>query len=306
MTHFENLLEKGDSAEVASLTRQLLEQMLEEIHSPTRIDDLWPVVESESRFKEMRQHWSGWKKPFRERQWEAWCRDMEKMAYNTRPYCLRCGECCQKGSPTLYIEDQEILLRGIIKRHDLMTLRFGEIGFSKSKNDLVLITEERVKIKEKPGNRQCHFFTPEEKGCRIYENRPRQCRTMECWNPDQFQSLEGLPFLSRKALMNPDDPLLPVIEAHGKRCDLSQLHEILKRIRRGGAFAQEEVLDLVLYDQHLRDFLEEKQGIGVENQDFLFGRPLKELIPGFGFQFEIGPDGTFNLRPLVFKAESAV
>jgi Fe-S-cluster containining protein len=306
MIDLEDFLEKGDSAEFESLTRKLLEGLLEAIHSSVQIEELWLVVESESRFKEMRNYWSGWKRPFRERQWEAWCRDMEKMAYQTRPYCLLCGECCQKGSPTLYIEDQEILLRGMIKRTDLMTLRFGEIGFSSAKNDLVLISEERVKIKEKPGSRQCLFFNPEEKGCHIYENRPRQCRFMECWNPDQFQALEGLKFLSRKGLMNSDDPLLPVIEAHEKRCDFSKLHEILKRVRRGGAFAQEEILDMVFYDQHLRDFLAEKQGIGVENQDFLFGRPLKELILTFGFQLETGPDGTFSLRPMVFKGKSAV
>ncbi len=143
---------------------------------------------------------------------------MEKAAYATRPYCLRCGDCCRQGSPTLYVEDMTILRQGIIKRLDLLTLRPGEIGFSNATQDLVLLPEERIKIKEKPGGRECLFLDSETKGCSIYEDRPLQCRVMECWNPDNFQGLNSHTFLSRKELLNPDDPLIPIIESHTKRC----------------------------------------------------------------------------------------
>jgi hypothetical protein len=126
---------------------------------------------------------------------------------------------------------------------------------------------------------------------------------MACWNPDNFQSLEGRRFLSRKDLMNPDDPLIPLIESHGKRCDLSQLHEVLGRIRKGGAFSQQEVLDMLLFDQHLREFLQEKQGLGGEHLEFLFGRSLKAMLPVFGLQLEIDADGTFNIGPMLFRKD---
>jgi Fe-S-cluster containining protein len=306
MIGIEQLLEKGGSTEVESMTRHLLERMLAEIHSPCGIDDLWPDVESQSRFQEMRRYWTGWKRPYREGQWQTWCREMEGLAYGTRAYCLLCGECCQKGSPSLYAEDLPWLRQGFIKRSDLVTLRFGEIGYSPYKNDLVLVSEERIKIKEKPGSRECLFFDPEENKCRIYEKRPLQCRTMECWNPGGFQSLEGLRFLSREDLLNPEDPLIPIIETHGKRCDLAMLHEVLGRILKGGAFAQQEILEMVFFDQHARDFLRERQGFEEGHLDFLFGRSLKEILPIFGLRLEMDEDGTFTIKPPVSDNEKSV
>jgi Fe-S-cluster containining protein len=303
MSDIEHLMEKGDFAEIEILIRHLLEKMLSEIHSPSTIEALWPEIESQSCFQEMRRYWSGWKRSYREGQWEAWCREMEALAYGTRAYCLLCGECCQKGSPSLHAEDINALRQGVINRSDLMTLRFGEIGFSAAQNDLVLVSEEQVKLKEKSGSRECLFFNSEENKCRIYENRPLQCRIMECWNPEGFKTLEGRRFLSRKDLLNPDDPFIPIIEAHSKRCDLSRLHDILGRRQKGGAFSQQEVLEMVLYDQHLREFLREKQGLSDEHLEFLFGRPLRELLSVFGLQLEVDEEGTFKVSPMIFEKD---
>ena len=299
MIDLEYLLEKGNSAEVETLIKQSLDQMLKEIHSPSNLEETWPDLRGKDICQNLINHWPDWNKAHRESRWEALCRELEKTAYGTRPFCLRCGECCQKGSPTLYADDLGILRRGIIKRTELITLRLGEIGFSNVTNDLVLLTEERVKVKEKPGSRQCLFFDPGDKGCRIYEDRPLQCRVMECWNPGGYQSLDSQRFLSRKELLSPDDPMMPVIEAHEKRCAIPKLQEVLSHINRGMASAQEEALDMVLYDQHLRRLLEDQKGIVPESQVFLFGRPLKDLILSFGFRFEKKADGQVGLAPSV-------
>ena len=298
MITLEYLLEKGNSAEVEALVKYSLERLLEEIHSPLNIGEVLPNLQAKDIYQKVIKHWPDWNKAHRESRWEALCRELEKTAYGTRSFCLRCGECCQKGSPTLYTEDLGILKRGIVKRTELITLRPGEIGFSNVTNDLVLLTEERVKVKEKPGSRQCLLFNPENQGCRIYEDRPLQCRVMECWNPDGYQSLEAQLFLSRKELLSPHDPMLPVIEAHERRCAVSKLQEALSRIRRGRTSAQEEALDILMYDRHLRGFMEEKHGIGQESQVLLFGRPLFDLLPSFGFQCHRGPDHQVNLSPI--------
>ena len=299
MIDLEYLLEKGNLAEVETLIKQSLEYMLKEIHSPSTLEEAWPDMQAKDVFQNLIKHWPDWNKAHRESRWEALCRELEKTAYGTRPFCLRCGECCLKGSPTLYADDLGILRQGIIKRTELITLRHGEIGFSNVTNDLVLLTEERVKVKEKPGSRQCLFLNPGDKGCRIYEDRPLQCRVMECWNPDDYQSLDSHRFLSRKELLSPDDPIIPVIEAHEKRCAIPKLQEALSSINKGRASAQEEALDVILYDQHLRRLLEEQKGIGPENQVFLFGRPLKDLIPSFGFRFQKSADGHIGLAPFI-------
>jgi Fe-S-cluster containining protein len=294
----DDLFENENPAKARALAELAFKQLLIDIHSPATIEELWPDFQEKPLFQDMVSHWSQGDKAFRERQWEAVCREMEKTAYATRPYCLRCGECCQKGSPTLYADDLGILRQGILHRMDLITLRPGEIGFSNATNDLVLLTEERVKMKEKPGSRECLLFEAESNTCRIYENRPQQCQALECWNPDLYQPLDSQSFLTRKDLLNPKDPLVPVIEAHTKRCALSKLQEILSKIKMDPRIGQEEAMELIHYDLHLRQLLEKKQGIGPENLVFLFGRSLVDLIPSFGFGFKTKPEGTTILVPL--------
>jgi Fe-S-cluster containining protein len=298
------LFENGNPAEVKALAEQSLKKLLIDIHSPVKMDELWVDFQETPLFQDMISHWSDWHKAYRERQWEALCREIEKTAYGTRPYCLRCGECCRKGSPTLYGDDLGMLHLGMLHRMDLITLRPGEIGFSNATNDLVLLTEERVKVKEKSGTRECLLFEPENNGCRIYENRPLQCQVMECWNPDLYQSLDSHSFLTRRDLLNPDDPLVPVIEAHAKRCALSKLQEALSKIRMDPRLAQEEAMDILQYDLHLREVFEKNHGIGPENQVFLFGRALVDLIPSLGFGFKKKSDGTTILVPLVPEVDS--
>ncbi|MBA4393120.1 MAG: hypothetical protein C0407_06175 [Desulfobacca sp.] len=306
MSETNPLFENENPAEVRALAEQSLKKLLIEIHSPATMDELWADFQEKPLFQEMVSQWSDWHQAYRERQWEALCREMEKMAYGTRAYCLRCGECCRKGSPTLYMGDLGILRRGILHRMDLITLRPGEIGFSNASNDLVLLTEERVKVKEKSGSRECLLFEPEKNGCRIYENRPLQCQAMECWNPDLYQSLDSHSFLTRNDLLNPDDPLVPVIEAHAKRCALSKLQEALSKIRMDIRIAQEEAMDILQYDLHLRELFAEKHGIVPENLVFLFGRALVDLIPSFGFGFKQKSDGATILVPISSEGDASI
>ena len=53
-----------------------------------------------------------------------------KAAYATRPYCIRCGTCCAKGSPTLTVGDLELFTRDIVKPSDVITIRKGEFARS--------------------------------------------------------------------------------------------------------------------------------------------------------------------------------
>jgi Fe-S-cluster containining protein len=234
-------------------------------------------------------HWKAESLEDKEIFWDQCCRDMERLAYATRPYCLRCGECCRKSSPTLYREDFETVRRGIIPRETLITLRQGEMGFSHETGDVVILSEERLKIREKPGRQECLYLEPESGRCAIYENRPLQCRFLECWNPEKFNDLSRRSFLSRKNLINTDDRLLPVLEAHEVRCSLPRFRGLLAAIREGGPSLQEEALEMISYDLHLRGFLRESHGLGMEALGFLFGRPLLAMLPAFGFRLEDEP-----------------
>jgi Fe-S-cluster containining protein len=286
MTPDEFLLKDHSPEPIEVECRKSLGRLLSEIHSPASLDDLWPVIQANAVYRELSENWLSWTESYRKREWEALCREMEKAAYATRPYCLRCGDCCRQGSPSLYIEDLPILRQGTIRRFDLLTLRAGEIGFSNAAQDLVLLPEERIKVKEKPGSRECLLLDPETNSCRIYEDRPLQCQAMECWNPESFDDLNSQRFISRKQLLNPNDPIIPIIESHSQRCAVSALQEALSRIKKGLAAAQDEALDILFFDQHLREYLTQEQGIGPESQLFLIGRPVSDLIHSFGFRLE--------------------
>lgn len=295
MTTDEFFLKNHSPESIEAECRNSLERLLREIQSPASLEDLWPVIRTNAVYRELSENWLSWTESYRKREWEALCREMEKAAYATRPFCLRCGDCCRQGSPTLYLEDLPILRQGTIRRLDLLTLRAGEIGFSNVNQDLVLLDEEQVKVKEKPGSRECLFLDAETGLCGIYENRPIQCRVMECWNPDIFYDLKAQKYLTRKELFNPDDPLVPIIESHSKRCSLDDLQRALSRAQRGFADAQEEALDILFFDQHLREYLDREQGISPENQVFLIGRPVSDLIRSFGFRIEKVGEGPISL-----------
>ena len=78
-----------------------------------------------------------------------------------------------------------------------------------------------------------------------------------------------MPFFHEKNLLNPDDPLIPIIESHTKRCAVPDLQEALSRIKEGIAAAQDEALDILFFDQHLREYLSRGTGNSPENQVFL-------------------------------------
>ena len=283
------------STEMETQTRQALREILYEIQSPSTFESVWVEVSSSQPFRELVKNWECWNRKQRVEGWQRAARVLEQAAYATRPYCLQCGTCCRKGSPSLYREDLPLVLEGVIRRSALITLRRGEICFSNENNQLIQLPQEQVKIPENSGTRECLFFQGEVKSCEIYESRPLQCRTLECWNPEGFTILTAQPFLTRRDLLDPEDPLLPVIEAHEEKCDLLNLEQGLKRAvdnKKGG-------LDLVAeelgFDRHTRDFLSEKYGLGPEHLAFLLGRPLPAVAASLGYRISLDADGRLQV-----------
>lgn len=272
--------------DLAARCRKALEGLLTAIGSPSPVEDVWPKLETDPLYREAVGQWDGWPEGRRQRQWDALCRKMEQLAYSTRPYCRRCGECCRHGSPSLVREDLPVLKKGKISRLEVMTLRRGEIGFSSERQEPVLLEEERIKIKEKPGSSVCLFYEEGIRGCRIYPDRPFQCRLQACWNPERYQELAVHRFLNRKDLLSPEDPLWPLIESHERRCHWPYLQKALSRLRAGNTQAGEEILEAVLFDRQVRRQLRREQGIEPQYQWLLIGRPLEALLTAYGFPLE--------------------
>lgn len=296
MTEGDEARRPGRDPGPEALIRRALEAMLRDIHSPASLADVWARVLGEEACRGLLRNWKGWSPQERRKGWEKAGRVIEKAAYATRPYCLRCGTCCRKGSPSLYRDDLPLLRGGGLSRLDLITLRRGEVVYSNETDRFIGLPEEQIKIRENPGSRECLFFRQEASGCLIYEERPRQCRVLECWNPAGYRVLKKSRLLSREDLLDPADPLLPVVKTHEQGCSVLRLKEWLDKAAEQAGDAGERLLEAVHFDRHTRNHLNVTLGLQRRHLDFLLGRPVEEVIAGLGFSVEFEPGNRVLVR----------
>ena len=221
-----------------------------------------------------------------------------KAAYATRPYCIRCGICCAKGSPTLTVGDLELFTRDIVRPSDVLTIRKGELARSVGRDELERTEKELIKIREAPGNNACVFFKSGDKECSIYESRPLQCRRQECWNPQDTDEIGNQEMLDRQALLRETGPLWDIIQRHEERCSHEQLSRVMAKLEATKGHAVEELLELLRFDQHVRHFIMEKFNLAPETLDFFLGRPLSQAVERYGLSVIEQPDGSFLLTML--------
>ncbi|MFH0822452.1 MAG: YkgJ family cysteine cluster protein [Pseudomonadota bacterium] len=228
----------------------------------------------------------------------TWVRQrLTAAAYATRPHCIRCGTCCRKASPVLAGEDMDLFVKGVLKPSQVITIRIGEYAHSGITDETALAEEEMIKIREEPGTTTCIFYRSNEKGCAIHETRPRQCRTQECWNPDCAEALAGLSKLDRKALLEPTGVFWEIVQRHEERCSHEEMKRVMARLGATKGRTVEDVLDLLRYDEHIREFASDRFKLESEGMDFFFGRPLKNILFVYGLAAEQQPDGTIILKP---------
>jgi Fe-S-cluster containining protein len=213
----------------------------------------------------------------------------------SRDHCIRCGECCLKGSPTLQAEDLNLVKNALIKKEALYTIRKGEWVKDNINEGLVVTKTELVKVREREGKgKGCVFYDDSGKACTIYEHRPLQCAALKCWDTTEFLEVFQGPKLMRKQAIE-DQALLGLMEEHDNRCGYGLLEKLVGEIEYKGEEAVEQILALLKFDYHLRPFVTDKLGLNPEEMDFFFGRPLIETITRFGLQVVQEPDGSFLL-----------
>jgi Fe-S-cluster containining protein len=221
-----------------------------------------------------------------------------RAAYATRPYCTRCGTCCTKGSPALFREDMELLTRGVLRPEHLVTIRKGEWIHSNESDQIEQAAREGVKIREFPETRTCVFYGRSDKQCGIYESRPLQCRRQECWNPDQALRITDAEVLDREALLKATGVLWDIVGRHEQRCSYDELARAMAKLSATEGHSVQEVLDIIGFDHHVREFVVEKFKLDRSLADFFFGRPMAEVLGVYGLKLEVQPDGSFLLSPL--------
>lgn len=221
-----------------------------------------------------------------------------KAAYETRPYCIKCGECCLKGSPTLEIEDFRLLESGKLGPKDLYTLRKGELVFDNIKEKSFVNDKERIKIRETEDEKRCIFYQKWNRECSIYADRPVQCRLQECWNPDRVTSPQQGEPLDRRDLFESIEEIWKVIQKHEENCSHEKFSREITRLGATKGQTVDKMIELLSFDSHVREFLREKIGIGNDVLDLFCGRPLIDFLEYFGLTVDQNDGGTFTLRPM--------
>jgi Fe-S-cluster containining protein len=219
-----------------------------------------------------------------------------RSAYETRSYCIRCGVCCKNHAPTLLMDDMVLLNKNIIRPEHLFTVRKGEPGYCNFNDETVELESEMIKVKSKTGSNTCIFFQGFDRSCSIYENRPSQCRTQECWAGESTLPMQAL--MSRKDIFERIEPLWKIICAHEKRCNHDEWKRGLSRLEATRGHSVEELLAILRYDQTVREFIGERFGMDEEIIELVVGRPIESFLSFHGLELLHASDGTRMLKPI--------
>ncbi len=114
--------------------------------------------------------------------------------------CTRCGHCCTGAPGRVRVSDEEVA--GLAELVELDLDAFRKLYTRRLRDGSVSLRETRLGA--------CVFFHAE-RGCSVYERRPRQCRTWPFWRKGVETSqrwkteAESCPGMNRGALRSADE-----------------------------------------------------------------------------------------------------
>jgi len=198
--------------------------------------------------------------------------------------CKRCGTCCLKGGPAFHREDRELLESGRVKLVDIYTIREGEPVYDNVRGYISQAETDIIKIKGLNGTWTCRFLDQATRECRIYRDRPLECRVMKCWDTRDIESLYERDRLTRHDLIFSVKGLWELIEDHQSQCSY---HDLRNTIKEGFLTEKDEaiLMEMIKYDLAIRPLMVEKGQLKVEMMDFLLGRPMLETASMLGLVF---------------------
>ncbi len=199
-------------------------------------------------------------------------------------HCRRCGTCCRKGGPGLHLEDRKLVDSGKIPLKDLITFRQGEPVYDNVTDSIAPAVTDIIKIKSSDGsNSDCVCYDKDRNGCSIYDDRPSECAALQCWDTSEIEGMYNIRRLTRRHLLANVKGLWDLVTHHQERCDYGHVAELADRIRqhREAEEAEKVLLEMIRFDQHLREVTLERVKMDPCMLYFLFGRPLSFTIKLF-------------------------
>jgi Fe-S-cluster containining protein len=288
-------LAKGPRAALAPIWKDYLAEVLQAAPKSARYRILRREIEAAAGFKEVYESWNSLSPESRAIAWRRLMTASRNQLLERAGTCVRCGECCEKGSPTLLSLDLGLFHRDVLTLKDVYTLRPGEKATTRE-GEVTTLTEERLKVREVPGTRQCWFYLAANQACRIYADRPEQCRRQNCWGePPPPTAPEEL--LQRRHVFAAVPELWDLIQEHQARCDCAEVLRGLAELGAGVDTAGDALFEALHFDHYLRQLLIGDWGLTPGATEFLLGRPLSEFLETLGLNATLTPEGVFSLSP---------
>lgn len=287
-------LAKGPREVMASIWQAYLAEVLGISAQSGRFQILRRQIEAAAGFETIFENWNALAPESRGVAWQRLVTAARDKIKALGEACVRCGECCEKGSPTLLTHDLPLFQQEVLTWNDVYTLRAGEPVASREGQPATL-EEERLKVREVPGSRQCWFYLAATRSCRIYENRPEQCRRQVCWGEPPRPPAKAQ-ILSRRDLLTAVPEVWDLIVAHQERCDYDKVARALKALAAGEEDATEPLFDALHFDHYLRKMLMDDWGLTAAATELLLGRPLPEFLQAHGLAAHLTPEGVFRLE----------
>ena len=288
-------LAKGPKEVMASLWQEYLQEVLNASQKSKRFQMVQRQIEEKAGFPEIYRDWNNMDLESRAAAWKRLIAAAKDVLWAGWETCVRCGECCEIGSPTLLAPDLALFQREILTWNEVYTLRPGE-QITSREGKVSTLQEERLKLREVPGTHQCCFYLAATRTCRIYEDRPEQCRRQQCWG-EEAPAPEPGELLTREALLAGVPEVWDLITAHQERCGLRRVLQALQDLETEPDKASEALFDALHFDHYLRQILEAEWELNPAATEFLLGRPLTQFLRDHGINAALTPEGTFRLTP---------
>ncbi len=201
----------------------------------------------------------------------------------SRTTCQRCGTCCRKGGPTLHSKDRGVVEKGIVPLAELFTIRKGEMALDNVRGALAPVANDHIKLKGNPDDWTCCRFDEERNACTVYNDRPLECRLLKCWDTHEIERIYGRNLLSRDDLIGGVEGLWDLVSDHQDRCSYEKARELMQRLNaEDGDRTRRDLLEMIQYDIEIRRLVTAKGTMNADVLDFLFGRPMGDVLKAEG------------------------
>ena len=291
-------LERGNREVMLNIWREYLHELLELDPKSGRRQLLINRIEHAGDFDRLYGDWNDLPVEERGNRWLAMIRAAKAEWQEVKDTCLRCGECCEKSSPTLMLDDLHLFQDDILHWTEVYTIRRGEKGVSPRTGAVIPLTEERLKLKEHSGTKHCLYYARNPNRCLIYDQRPHQCREQLCNLSEAERPPAESGFLTRETIFGQHPELWALISAHEQRCAVDRLEAALQDLAENKPAGSETLFDMLHFDHYLRQMLLQDWEIPPGALDFLLGRPLTQVVRQFGLKATMTPEGVFQLEML--------